>query len=64
MAPITDGKYRTFIVIEFPVSLAYQKKSMGSNLFVDKLIKRTIFQEQAAHFLLFAQESKGLHPHH
>ena len=24
MAPLADGKYRTFIVIEFPVSLAYR----------------------------------------
>ena len=24
MAAIADGKYRTFVVIEFPVSLAYK----------------------------------------
>jgi len=40
MAPLADGKYRTFIVIEFPVSLAY--KNFIANLDSSTTVKAEI----------------------
>ena len=51
MAPITDGKYRTFIVIEFPVSLAYQNfintldQSVTIKAEINKLKETEAFKE-------------------
>ena len=51
MAPLADGKYRTFIVIEFPVSLAYQNfintldQSVTVKAEINKLKETEAFKE-------------------
>ena len=51
MAPISDGKYRTFIIIEFPVSLAYQNfinnldESASVKAEINKLRETDAFKE-------------------
>lgn len=51
MAPIANGKYRTFIVIEFPVSLAYQNfintldQSVTVKAEINKLKETEAFKE-------------------
>ena len=51
MAPISDGKYRTFIIIEFPVSLAYQNfinsldESASIKAEINKLRETDAFKE-------------------
>ena len=51
MAAITDGKYRTFVVIEFPVSLAYKNfiaeidNSLSVKAEISKLKNTDAFKE-------------------